>query len=409
MKKKAKWTFMVYMAGDNNLSDAGDTDLAEMRAIGSTAEVNVVTQLDRAKDRGTTRYHVQPDGVDDQVESLGMTDSGDPLVLINFVKWAAENFAAERYALILWNHGGGWEPSEMDKVARSVGAMNYSAREASERSASRLRKTFFRTSVEKILSLPSAHERAICSDDNSGHSLDTIELGKVLVEVEKTLGQKLDLLGMDACLMSNLEVAYQARPYVSYIVASEESEPNQGWPYTPVLKKLVETPNLATPEFAAHIVDAYVQSYRDMDTPGPITQSAVDLSRIDALVDALDKLADALIERLPGVKMEIWNAQTKSASFYDYTMWDIADFCVALEKFTTAAPIKQAAQEVRAALTTGTGNFVFSESHYGATVERCGGVTIYLPAPPPGISRYYTDLDFAKHRWSVFLQAYHSV
>ena len=409
MKKKAKWTFMVYLAGDNNLAAAGDEDLTEMRAVGSTAEVNIVAQFDNAGDLGTNRYLVQANGVNEEVLSLGETDSGDPKVLLDFFAWAKDMYPAERYALILWNHGGGWEPAEMDRIARSVGAPHYSVREASERSASRLRKTFFRTSVEKIFNLPTAQERAICSDDGSGHSLDTIELGKVLAEVHKILGQKLDVLGMDACLMSNLEVAYQARPYVSTIVASEELEPNQGWPYIPVLKKLVQTPDLATPEFAAHIVEAYVQSYREMQNPGPITQAGLDLSRLESVVGPLDRLANALIEGLPGVKMEIWNAQSKSASFFSYTLWDIADFCETLEKFTTVAPIKKAAQEVRAALTAGAGNFVCSQAHYGAKVERCGGVTIYFPAPPPGLSRYYADLDFAKHRWSAFLQAYHGV
>jgi hypothetical protein len=408
MMDKAKWTFMVYMAGDNNLSDAGDMDLDEMRAVGSSPDVNVVVQFDRARDRGTTRYLVQKNGENEQTESLGLTDCGDPQVLIDFVKWASR-FSAERYALVLWNHGGGWEPSEMDRIARSAGARNYNVREASERSATRLRKAFFRTSLEKIFSLPTSHERAICSDDGSGHSLDTIELGKVLDKVQKTLGQKLDLLGMDACLMSNLEVAYQARPYVNYIVASEESEPNQGWPYTPVLKKLVGTPDLMTPAFAAHIVEAYIQSYRDMNNPGPITQAAVDLTKIDTLVNPLDKLAGALLDHLPGARTEIWSAQAKSASFFDFTLWDIADFCQGLGKYATATTVKQAAQDVRSALTAGTGNFVLTESHYGSPVERCAGVNIYLIPPPPDVSPYYADLDFAKHRWSEFLQAYHAM
>jgi hypothetical protein len=110
MMDKAKWTFMVYMAGDNNLSDAGDMDLDEMRAVGSSPDVNVVVQFDRARDRGTTRYLVQKNGENEQTESLGLTDCGDPQVLIDFVKWASR-FSAERYALVLWNHGGGWEPS----------------------------------------------------------------------------------------------------------------------------------------------------------------------------------------------------------------------------------------------------------------------------------------------------------
>ncbi|MBM4429812.1 MAG: hypothetical protein FJ026_05605, partial [Chloroflexi bacterium] len=150
MAPMAEWTFMVYLAGDNNLSDAGDTDLAEMRAVGSTDKVHIVAEFDNAGRRGTRRYHIQRDGVKERVESLGETDSGDPQVLLNFVDWAAANFKARRYALILWNHGGGWEPAEVDRLARRVRARDYSVREASERSASPLGRIFFRSTLEKI-------------------------------------------------------------------------------------------------------------------------------------------------------------------------------------------------------------------------------------------------------------------
>ena len=53
MSPSAKWTFMVYMAGDNNLSSAGDVDLTEMRRVGSTADVNLLVEFDNAGNRGT--------------------------------------------------------------------------------------------------------------------------------------------------------------------------------------------------------------------------------------------------------------------------------------------------------------------------------------------------------------------
>ena len=37
-----KWTFMVYMAGNNSLSDDAGVDLKEMRRQGSTNDVNVL-------------------------------------------------------------------------------------------------------------------------------------------------------------------------------------------------------------------------------------------------------------------------------------------------------------------------------------------------------------------------------
>jgi len=60
MDTQPKWTFMVYMAGDNNLSDAGETDLGEMAAVGSTADVNLVVEFDRIGDEAhTKRYYVR--------------------------------------------------------------------------------------------------------------------------------------------------------------------------------------------------------------------------------------------------------------------------------------------------------------------------------------------------------------
>jgi hypothetical protein len=406
---KKKWTFMVYMAGDNNLSDAGDTDLREMRAVGSTADVNVVAEFDNAGDRGTSRYLIKRDGSNEAVESLGETDSGDPKTLVGFVAWAREKYPAERYGLVLWNHGGGWEPSEMDRVARSVGSPDYSLREASERSATPLKKLFFRTTLQKIFARPTPKERAICSDDGSGHSLDTVELGNVLDQVKKILGQPLNLLGMDACLMSNLEVAYQAQGYADYIVASEESEPNNGWPYDLVLRKLTNAPQLPVSDLATQIVEAYIKSYADVQYPGAVTQSAFDLSKTATLTGPLDKLAGALIDNMPKASHEIWDAQRKSVCFWHNTLWDILDFCRKLERNTISQNIRKAAQDVREALQPGPGRFVIAESHHGKEVEGVGGVSIYLLSPLTDISEYYADLDFAKeHRWLEMLKAYHS-
>lgn len=412
MKSKAKWTFMVYMAGDNNLSAAGDEDLAEMRKIGSSNDVNVVVEFDKAGNRGTNRYCIQRNGVNEFILPMPETDSGDPKVLIDFIDWAAKNYPAERYALVLWNHGCGWEPLEMDKIAHKVRSVDYNEREAIERSASPLGHVFFRTTLEKIFSIPSSSERAICSDDGTGHSLDTIELGNVLAQAVQILGQPLDLLGMDACLMSNLEVAYQAQPYVKYIVASEESEPAEGWPYSDVLEKLVAAPSMATAELAKQIVDSYIKSYQSYS--GDVTQAALDTTNLTGLVKPLDGLATILNKHMPDLQPLIWKAQRKSAAFWHFTLWDIAHFLKELAKQVKEQVHNEALQtelskvaiQLEAALKVGPDQFVLAEAHRGTNVAYCGGVTIYLPSTPK-ISCYYGDLEFAKqHRWPAMLKAY---
>lgn len=421
----AKWTFMVYLAGDNNLSAAGDTDLAEMQQVGSSGEVNLIAQFDNAGSSGTRRFRIVQPAAESQgreiepperprppigevLEDLGETDSGDPQVLLDFVRWAAKNYPAERYALVLWNHGGGWEPAEIDRIAREVGAKNYSGREVGERSASRLGRAFFRTTWETIFKVESPAERAILSDDGTGHSLDTVELGQVLAEVQAILGQKLDLLGMDACLMSNIEVAYQARPHVNYVVASEETEPNNGWPYTPILSRLLQTPDLPTRELAAHIAQTYVASYTRGET---VTQTALDLSRMDSLIEPINRFAGALKAELPAQTPTLWTAQRRTAKFWDGTLWDLGQLCQQIQaKLGDSGAIAQAAQSVIEALQAGPNQLVLSAHKQGDALKDCCGVSIYLPVPGMSdISKYYAELEFAKDTaWVGMLQAYHA-
>lgn len=407
MADKAKWTFMVYMAGDNNLSTAGDKDLGEMRQVGSTPEVNILVQFDNQGERGTNRYRVLSGGQQDLVMPLGETDSGDPKVLEAFVDWAARQYPAERYALVLWSHGSAWEPAELDKIARSVNSPNYNSKEAADRSASPMGKVVFRTSLERIFQLPSAGERAICVDDGSGHSLDTLELEKVLVRTKEILGQDIDLLGMDACLMSNLEVAFQVRPYAKYLVASEESEPNDGWPYERLLRHLVDDPNLPTAQIADHIVQDYIRSYLDRGYTDAVTQTALELGRMDELTTPLDALANALLaENREQMRFNLWNAMFRTTRFWGDTLLDVTHFCEELEKQAISPATRQASQQVRLALAQGAGRFVVAEKHNGKKVARCGGVTIYLPALK-GMSRFYPELAFARqHRWVKVVESY---
>jgi hypothetical protein len=407
MANVAKWTFLVYLAGDNSLSDAGDIDLAEMREVGSTADVNVIAQFDNEGNQGTNRYHIKKGG-DDLVRKMGETDSGSPEALNDFISWSVDSYPADHYALILWNHGGGWEPGEMDRIAKSVKAKGYSVREAGLVAGSSIKKNLFTTSIRKIFAENSPRARVICCDDGSGHSLDTVELGKVLQKTRKKIGKSLDILGMDACLMSNFEVAYQAAPYADYIVSSEETEPNEGWPYNAILNTIVKSPAVKSGDLSAKIVGSYIDSYKKMSQTD-VTQSAFNLSKTEVVAKSVDGLAAALLDHMPDAAPEILKAQSKSVNFCDYTLWDINHFVKELKKQTGDAAVKSAATEVEKVVKSGKQNFVVSKGHLGSVYAKCGGSSIYLIPPPGSISRYYADLEFAKkfRNWPKMLDQYH--
>lgn len=395
------WTFLVYMAGDNNLSRAAEKDLAELRAVGSTADVRVLVEVDRAGEGATKRYRIERDGRGEDVQDLGETDSGDSATVLDFVRWAAREEPADRYALVLWNHGGGWAPGEMERL--SDGAPEFTAGEARERAASPLSRLFFRRSLANILRRGSARERAICSDDGTGHSLDTVELGGLLRQIRAEIGRPLDLLGMDACLMSNLEVAYELRGDVRCVVASEEDEPAGGWPYTAVLEKLTRDPAQPAGQLATSIVREYHDAYSD--STRAVTQAALDLQKLDPLLAPLDALADAaaggIVERIG----EIWQAQLNSARFAGDSLWDLLHLGSELRKLTADAAVARAAEGVCAALRPGAGP-VIAEAHRGAAVADCGGLSAYLPALTD-VSLSYPELAFARDRsWLEFLRTY---
>ncbi|PYM52925.1 MAG: hypothetical protein DMD79_27460, partial [Candidatus Rokuibacteriota bacterium] len=84
--------------------------------VGSGDHVSIVAQFDRSGRKGLTNRYVLRKGTPldaDVVTALGETNTGDPAVLRDFVTWAVTSHPAERYMLVIWNHGAGWDDSNL--------------------------------------------------------------------------------------------------------------------------------------------------------------------------------------------------------------------------------------------------------------------------------------------------------
>ena len=83
MADAKQWTFMVYLAGDNNLENFGIKDLIEMKMAGSSDQVSIVAQFDCMSDKVTRRYYLAREGEleDNCVAKLPETNTGDPQTL----------------------------------------------------------------------------------------------------------------------------------------------------------------------------------------------------------------------------------------------------------------------------------------------------------------------------------------
>lgn len=419
MNKKS-WTVMVYLAGDNNLDSAGVADLAEMKKVGSTDHINVVAQFDReAKGSQTRRYYLRKGGVldSDVVANLGETNTGDPNVLIDFVQWTVKKYPSDRYLLVVWNHGNGWDDSDVYGIARNtVGASITRRKNVVERSANgndrsvslrRLRaigsggfrRALFRTSVAAAV-----QTRGIAYDDNAQDFLDNLELQRVLVAAKKTLGKNVDVLGLDACLMSMAEVGYENRVAADVTVGSEQIEPGDGWPYQTILADLAKKPQMSARDLGATIVKRYLASYA---ADAQVTQAACDLKQADALAKSVSQMADALRSGLTNAQSRagILEARTQVQSYETPDYVDLQDLCDLLEKkCARSQPIVDASKAVRAAI----GNYVIASGSKGPSVAHSHGVSIHFPNNPrEPLSPLYAKLDFAKDTtWDEFLKAW---
>jgi hypothetical protein len=405
----AKWTFMVYVAGYNSLSSFAGKDLAEMRKVGSSDGLKVAVFVKRLEQQAAHRIIVGKDGKAEERENLGSgVDSGSPQTLLDFIRWAKAKAPAERYALIIWNHGSGWDPLDFDELYEHVKAVGVTPRELSVRTASQLGRSLFRPTLEAALSKPNAGARAIASDDGTGHSLDTLELGEVLAKAHKELGRPLDLLGMDACLMSCLEVAYQSEKDVRAVVSSEELEPGDGWPYGKILADLRSNPSMDGAALGRVVVKRYIESYKAHEELWPVTMCAIHSAGIEPFAEALDAFTMALRRAISADDVDatrLLRAHTRSARF-EGDLIDLRTLCEQVRSQPFATAVKTAAKKVLDALKPG-GDFVVANANLGDSVEHCGGVTAYLPAPTDEISPYYKDLRFAKrHGWDEFLRSY---
>ncbi len=238
------WLIMMYQdADDDVLEEDIFTDLNDMEVVGSTDNVHIVSQIDRyvgAFDGGgdwtsTKRYYVTQDGdmfnlASEEIEDLGETAMSDGNTLVNFVAWAAGQYPADKYVLILSDHGAGWPGGWNDPDPEG----------------------------------PGAHDVPLAQD---GDQLFLMELDEALGRAREQAGiDQFELIGFDACLMGHLEVYAALVPHARYAVASQETEPSLGWAYASFLSALADNPAMSSAELAQAIVDSYIfEDYRVLD------------------------------------------------------------------------------------------------------------------------------------------------
>jgi len=124
---------------------------------------------------------------------------------------------------------------------------------------------------------------------DQNHDDDPLTLPE-LVKSLQTGGFNVELIGFDTCLMSSLEVASVVSGYASYMIASEESEPAEGWRYDTLVSYLAKNPDAPVEEYGAALFQSYLQN--------PVQGKTLSLLKLDetgSVTICLDRFAKDLI------------------------------------------------------------------------------------------------------------------
>ncbi|MBI4350332.1 MAG: hypothetical protein HY550_02730 [Elusimicrobia bacterium] len=365
-KAEKEWSILVFINAKNNLERYGLLDVNEMEKIGSSDKVNIVVEMGRIAGytsadgdwKTTRRYLVKKDGDFSKITSpvladLGKTDMGDYRSLVAFVKWAKAAYPARKYALIVWNHGSGWDKARAFDVTKGI---SY--------------------------------------DDETGNHISTPQLGLALKEMGGV-----NVYGSDACLMQMPEVTYEIKNYTEYIVGSEETEPGDGYTYDLFVGPVVANPAMSALQLGKTAVDGYSDHYQSVGQGS--TQSLLKSDAQDAFVPLVNAFVTAAMAS--GEKAAVKAAAGAAQSYAVYDNKDLGHFLTLYADSTGNADAKAKALALKAYLT---GTLI---AHNRVTREYANGNTMGLAVYLPGYSfnSDYNELAWAKAaQWDELIKWY---
>jgi hypothetical protein len=416
---------LTYIQADNDLAPYADYNISDMETAMATSTqstpLNMLVQWDQPQNNKTWRYRITQTGrIEDESVS---TEMGTAPVqeIIDAMKWVNRKYPAQHYALILWNHGSGVEDYQLKFP------------QLSKIMCTRLGRPWLTPP-----GLFNEYEtRGILYDDSQDTCLTNQGLSTAFASIKQTLGKNLDLLGMDACLMAMVEIAYQIKEYVDILVASEETEPGTGWSYSGFLAPVIESPSIFTPSlFAQNMVNAYGQLYHSEDPDYSL--SALYMNKINNLKKNIDQVVTQIASckslASADIKDKVLKARRAAQTFAVDSYVDLRSFyteltkqCnksapksakildrIAKQKTTTNARYKKSLKDLTTLLTIGLKyiNQVVFANTIGSGVPDAYGISIYYPNTrysAAAIHPSYLKTKFAKEsKWLPFIREYRS-
>ncbi len=363
-------TIMMYVVGSDLESehDCATSDMSEVLAADFDDEnINYLIYT------GGTKDWENPDISDDHnsifkvedgelvlLEHESKKNMGDADTLSNYINYCYENYPADMYGLILWNHGGG-----------SFNGYGY--------------------------------------DELTNDCLSLMEIDNALSDTPFEGDNKLEFIGFDACLMATIEVADALSPYANYMFASQEPEPGWGWNYCFLAQIKPEDDG---EDIGTYVVDNFIETTSNNFIQYPfsysdITLSVLDLSKVSEVETALeamyaiakDDLTEDTYHDYAKLRANTKEIAPEYSGEYSYDFIDMMDMADVMSRL-----YPNEANALKAAIS----NMVVYQD---ANVKKEYGVSIYYPYNAREYSQYYVPMfktfDFAPN-YATYIENFRS-
>lgn len=377
---KRPWTFIAYIAADNNLNPEADLNISQMVKASATQNVYIIVYLNikrDGQDKLTQKLIIQ-DGKIATENIVPAQDSGDENTFLKALIWAVTEFPSDHIFVDIWNHGSGSLNRDMHEMYQ---------------------------------------HRGVCYDDSTGNYLTDLNVKHVLdIIVNQYLhGKKIDIIAFDACLMADIEIAFTLMPYAHHLVSSQETVPGAGFNYTALLTPFISAnPDAIT--VAKNLVSSYNTQYKYSGQS--YTLSAINLDNFASVVSYTNSIAQLLNKLLASDKKGLLEkAITLSANrrnclhFDEPTYIDLYKFYTNLYNRTSSMGLSAINQ---AQLKTALRNALsaLSQSIYAnvksSDLNTARGLSIYFADLNDGVEASYKDLYWSQinPQWLQFLSSY---
>ncbi|WP_319478499.1 clostripain-related cysteine peptidase [Marispirochaeta aestuarii] len=265
------WLIIVHLGIDNNIDYEFEEQYGIMSNYVETLEsleandteemLDIVVMMDcyNTDTQGTGYTSAFQDGwyhlsggsfSDDLVTSKTEINSGDPLSSQSFMDWALTAVPdADYFVYSVFNHGSGFD--DINEAGTYGIAFD---------------------------------------DDGSNDSLSHSELGQLTAYLKSKIGKNIDLFFPYACLMGGVELAYEIKDSVDFLVFSEELFPAERWSWE-AFDIILERPGISGANLGSAICTSAYNYFSNPGIDREFTLATIDLSKITPLVSALNSFA----------------------------------------------------------------------------------------------------------------------